>query len=83
MSYFCKVQHKKELQYLWRKDALATDLLLGLLDNAMSAATVGDQLWNGLLDATQIDEDQLHEEIRRLEHRPNHSLADIAKLLGR
>ena len=81
VSYFCELQHKRELQYLWRKESLATDLLCGLLDQ--DAHKVSDDLWDGLLNATQVDEDQIYEEIRRLEHRPHHSPADIEKLLGR
>ena len=80
-SYFCELRHKKELQHLWQKDAIATDLLFGLLDQ--DASKVSDDFWVGLLRATQFDEDQIHNEIRRLEHRPHHSPADIEKLLGR
>ena len=80
-SYFCELRHKKKLQYLWQKDAVATDLLIGLIDQDVSK--VSDDFWGGLLKATQTDEDQIHNEIRRLEHRPHHSPADIEKLLGR
>jgi hypothetical protein len=81
MSYFCELRHKKELQYLWRKEAISTDLLVGLLDQ--DARKVSDDFWEGLLSATQVDDDHIYKEIRRLEHRPNHSPADIEKLLGR
>jgi hypothetical protein len=81
LSYSCELQHKKELQYLWRKDSLATDLLVGIF--AQEAHKVPDDLWERLLDATQVDEDKLHEEIRRLENRPDHSPLEIERLLGR
>jgi hypothetical protein len=66
---------ERRLQYLLRKERLMLDLLVGLLSDSEPLAygplsrepTPFDNLWNGILDASQVDEDRLYEEIYDLE----------------
>jgi len=67
-------EKKQRLQHLYRKERLSTDLLIGLLSDSNPLAygplahepTPFDNFWNGLLDALQVDDDRLYEEIDAL-----------------
>jgi hypothetical protein len=65
---------ERRLQHLLRKERLTTDLLFGLLSDFEPLAygrlahepTPLDNLWNGILAASQVDDDRIYEEIDAL-----------------